>query len=250
MDPPSGEVEPAGKVSGLFATTHWSVVLAAGDGESHEAAQALETLCGTYWYPLYAYVRRRGHGHEDAQDLTQAFLLQLLERKSFARVDRGKGRFRSFLLAGLNYFLADARDRVSAQKRGGGRPIPSFDAQTAEQRYRLEPVDDLSPDKLFERQWALALLGQVLARLEEEFREAGKDRLFQQVRVFLVAGRGEATYTQVATELGLTREAVKKAVQRMRHRYYALFREAIAETVADPAEVADEMRYLCAVMAG
>ena len=111
-------------------------------------------------------------------------------------------------------------------------------------------MDDLSPDKLFERQWALALLGQVLARLEEEFREAGKDRLFQQLRVFLVAGRGEATYTQVATELGLTREAVKKAVQRMRHRYYALFREAIAQTVADPAEVADEMRYLCAVMAG
>ena len=196
------------------------------------------------------YVRRRGHGHEDAQDLTQAFLLQLLERQSFARVDRGKGRFRSFLLAGLNYFLADAHDHVSAQKRGGGQPALSFDAQTAEQRYRLETVDDLSPDKLFERQWALALLDQVLAPLEKEFCETGKAGLFQQLRVFLVARRGEATYAQVAAELGLTGEAVKKAVHRMRHRYYALFREAIAQTVADPAEVADEMRYLCAVMAG
>ena len=250
MDTPSDGVEPPAKGSGLFTTTHWSVVLAAGLSESPQAAQALETLCGTYWYPLYAYVRRRGHGHEDAQDLTQAFLLQLLERKSFGRADPGKGRFRSFLLAGLNYFLADARDRVSAQKRGGGQPILSFDAQTAEQRYRLEPVDYLSPDRLFERQWALALLGQVLARLEEEYREAGKDRLFQQLRVFLVAGRGEATYAQVAAELGLSGEAVKKAVHRMRQRYYSLFRETIAQTVADPAEVADEMRYLCTMMAG
>jgi DNA-directed RNA polymerase specialized sigma24 family protein len=193
-----------------FATTHWSVVLAAGQSESPQAAQALETLCSTYWYPLYAYVRRRGHGHEDAQDLTQAFLLQLLERRSFARVDRGKGRFRSFLLAGLNYFLADAHDHVIAQKRGGGQPTLSFDAQTAEQRYRLEPVDDLSPDKLFERQWALALLDQVLARLEKEFCETGKSGLFQQLRVFLVAGRGEPTYAQVATELGLTGAASRK----------------------------------------
>jgi RNA polymerase sigma-70 factor (ECF subfamily) len=233
----------------VFATTHWSVVLAAGQTESPQAAQALETLCRTYWYPLYAYVRRRGHGHEDAQDLTQAFLLQLLERKSFARVRRDNGRFRSFLLAGLNYFLEDAHDYASAQKRGGGQSVFSFDAQTAEQRYRLEPVDELSPDRLFERQWALALLDQVLARLEQEFREAGKAGLFQRLRGFLVAGRGEATYAEMAAGLGLSNEAVKKAVQRMRHRYYALFREAIAQTVADPAEVAGEMRYLCAVMA-
>ncbi|MHC1765138.1 MAG: RNA polymerase sigma factor [Verrucomicrobiia bacterium] len=250
MNSPGHLGEPSAKGSGLFTTTHWSVVLAAGQSDSPQAAQALETLCGTYWYPLYAYVRRRGHGHEDAQDLTQAFLLQLLERRSFARVDRGKGRFRSFLLAGLNYFLADAHDHVSAQKRGGGQPTLSFDAQTAEQRYRLEPVDALSPDKLFERQWALTLLNQVLGHLEKEFCETGKSGLFEQLRVFLVAGRGEPTYAQVATELGLTGEAVKKAVHRMRRRYYALFREAIAQTVADPAEVADEMRYLCAVMAG
>ena len=249
MNSPSDGVESSAMVAGLFTTTHWSVVLAAGQSDSPQAAQALETLCGTYWFPLYAYVRRRGHGHEDAQDLTQAFLLQLLERQSFARVDRAKGRFRSFLLAGLNYFLADAHDRVSAQKRGGGQSALSFDAQTAEQRYRLETVDDLSPDKLFERQWALALLDQVLARLEKEFCETGKAGLFQQLRVFLVASRGEVSYGEVAAELGLTGEAVKKAVHRMRYRYYALFREAIAQTVADPAEVADEMRYLCAVMA-
>ena len=224
--------------------------MAAGLSDSPQAAQALETLYGIYWYPLYAYVRRRGHGHEDAQDLTQAFLLQLLERRAFARVDRSKGRFRSFLLAGLNYFLADARDRARAQKRGGGQPVLSFDAQTAEQRYRLEPVDDLSPDKLFERQWALALLDDVLARLEQEFSAAGKSGLFQQLRVFLVAGRGEDTYAEIAAGLGLSSEAVKKAAHRMRHRYYALFREAIARTVADPAEVEDELRYLCAVMAG
>ena len=127
----SDGVEPSAKGSMLFTTTHWSVVLAAGLSESPQAAQALETLCGTYWYPLYAYVRRRGHGHEDAQDLTQAFLLQLLERKSFTRVDPAKGRFRSFLLAGLNYFLADHRDRATAQKRGGGQHFLSFDAQTA-----------------------------------------------------------------------------------------------------------------------
>ena len=223
--------------------------MAAGLSDSPQAAQALETLCGLYWYPLYAYVRRRGHGHEDAQDLTQAFLLQLLERRAFARVDRSKGRFRSFLLAGLNYFLADARDRARAQKRGGGQPDLLFDAQTAEQRYRLEPVDELSPDKLFERQWALALLDQVLARLEKEFCEAGKAGLFQQLRVFLVAGPSEASYAEVATGLGLSTEAVKKAVQRMRHRYYALFREAIAQTLASPVEVEDELRYLCAVMA-
>jgi len=246
----SDGAEPAAKGSGLFTTTHWSVVLAAGQNDSPQAAQALETLCGTYWYPLYAYVRRRGHGHEDAQDLTQAFLLQLLERRSFARVDRGKGRFRSFLLAGLNYFLADAHDHVSAQKRGGGQPTLSFDAQTAEQRYRLEAVDDLGPDRLFERQWALVLLDQVLARLEQEFREEKKAELFHRLHPFLVAGTGLETYANAAPALGMTEEAFKKAVQRFRRRYHELFREEIAKTIADPAELEDELRHLCAVMSG
>jgi RNA polymerase sigma-70 factor (ECF subfamily) len=236
--------------SGEFTTTHWSVVLAAGQGDSPQAAAALESLCRAYWYPLYACVRRRGYGHEDAQDLTQGFLLQLLERRSFARVDRGKGRFRSFLLAALNYFLADEHDRARAQKRGGGAPVLSFDAQVAAQRYGLEPADPLSPDKLFDRQWALALLDQVLARLEREFHEAGKAELFQRLRGFLVAGSGEETCAEAAPQSGLTREAFKKAVQRLRRRYHELFREEVARTLADPAEVEDELRHLCAVMAG
>jgi DNA-directed RNA polymerase specialized sigma24 family protein len=242
---------PGAVAQPLFATTHWSVVLATADQDSPQGAAALEKLCRTYWYPLYCYVRRHGYGHEDAQDLTQGFLLQLLERHSLARVDAGKGRFRSFLLAGLNYFLADHRDRASAQKRGGGQPLLSFmDGSVADERYRLEPVDERSPDKLFERRWALTLLDQVLTRLEQEFRETGKAELFQRLHVFLVAGTGEDSYAAAGAELGMSGDAVKKAVHRMRHRYYELFREEIAHTVADPAEVEEEMRYLCTVMAG
>jgi DNA-directed RNA polymerase specialized sigma24 family protein len=234
----------------LFATTHWSVVLASAGEDSLQAAAALEQLCRTYWYPLYYHVRRRGYGHEDAQDLTQGFLAQLLAHRSFGRADASKGRFRSFLLAGLNCFLADQRDRASAQKRGGQATLAFIDAGDADERYRLEPAEDRSPDKLFARQWALTLLDQVLARLEGEFREAGKLELFQRLRVFPVAGKGEASYAEAGAALGMSGEAMKKAVHRMRHRYYALFREKIAHTVADPAEVEDEMRYLCAVIAG
>jgi DNA-directed RNA polymerase specialized sigma24 family protein len=140
----------------LFATTHWSVVLATANEDSPQAAAALEQLCRTYWYPLYAYIRRRGYGHEDAQDFTQGFLLQLLQRRALKRVERDRGRFRSFLLAGLNYYLADQHDRATAQKRGGGQPTLSFlDGQEAQERYRLEGVDECAPDKLFERRWAL-----------------------------------------------------------------------------------------------
>ncbi len=183
---------PDAVAQSVFATTHWSVVLATADQDSPQATAALEQLCRTYWYPLYCYVRRRGYGHEDAQDLTQGFLAQLLQRHSFARADSSKGRFRSFLLAGLNYFLSDERDRVGAQKRGGGRPTLSFmDPHAADERYRLEPVDERSPDKLFDRRWALTLLDQVFARLEQELREGGKGELFQRLCVFLVAGPSE-----------------------------------------------------------
>ncbi len=233
-----------------FVTTHWSVVLASADTDSPQARAALEQLCRTYWYPLYCYIRRRGYGHEDAQDLTQGFLVRWLESKSFARADASKGRLRSFLLAGLNHFLSDQWDRASAQKRGGGRQTLSFmDTQTADDRYRLERMDERSPERLFERRWALTLLDQVLARAEQEFREAGKGEQFQRLRAFLIAGTGEESYAQVACELGLSREAVKKAVQRMRHRYYELFREEVAHTVADPAQVEEELRYLCGVIA-
>ena len=245
-----GHAEGAGTQVGLFATTHWSVVLAAGESESPPAAEALEKLCRTYWYPLYAYLRRRGYRHEDAQDLTQGFLFQLLERKSFTRVHKGRGRFRSFLLAGLNYYLIDERFRANAKKRGGGGRVFSLDAQTADERYRLEPVDDLSPDKLFERQWALTLLHTVLDRLEQEFREAGKGELFDRLRGLLVAGTVQETYAAAGADLGMTGEAVRKAVYRMRDRYHELFREEIAHTLAEPVDIEEETRHLRAVLAG
>jgi DNA-directed RNA polymerase specialized sigma24 family protein len=235
---------------GVFATTHWSVVLAAGQRDSPAATEALENLCRTYWYPLYAYIRRRGSGHEDAQDLTQGFLLQLLEHDAFNRVERSRGRFRSFLLASLNYYLADQHDHACAMKRGAGQVPFSLDASLAAERYQLEPPDTDSPERLFERGWALAMLDQVLQRLGLEFQEAGKGTLFRRLQDFLVIGQAEARYPDAAADLGMSVDAVKKAAQRMRQRYYELFREEIAQTVADPGEVEDELRYLCEIIAG
>jgi len=235
-------------VGGVFATTHWSVVLAAGRNNTPQAIEALEKLCRTYWYPLYAYLRRRGCSEHDAQDLTQGFFAHLLERRSIQGVEREKGKFRSFLLASLNYFLADERDRASAQKRGGGREAISLDAQEAEQRYRLETVEERSPDRLFERRWAMTLLDQVLTRLAREFTDAGKGELFDRLQPFLVEGTGDNTYGEIAQEVGTTEEALKKAVQRMRRRYHLLFREEIAQTVASPDEVEEELRHLRSVL--
>jgi len=234
----------------VFATTHWSVVLAAANQESPRARAALERLCRTYWYPLYAYLRRRGNGHEDAQDLTQGFLLQLLEHDAFKRVQPSRGRFRSFLLASLSYYLADQRDHAGAIKRGAGQLQFSLDGLAAEERYQLEPPVNDSPDRLFERRWALALLDQVLQRLGQEFQEAGKGALFHRLQEFLVTGQAEAKYPNAAADLGMSVDAVKKAAQRMRQRYNELFREEIAHTVGHPGEVEDELRYLCEVFAG
>ena len=180
--------------------------------------------------------------------MTQGFFAQLLERRSIQGVEREKGKFRSFLLASLKYFLADERDRANAQKRGGGRAVLSLDAQEAEQRYRLEPVDERSPERLFERRWAMTLLDQVLARLAQEFADAGKRELFVRLQAFLVEGTGDKTFAEVAQEVGMTGEAVKKAAQRMRRRYHQLFREEIAQTVATPGEVDEELRHICAVL--
>ncbi len=231
-----------------FTTTHWSVVIAAGGSDPPQAAEALEKLCHVYWYPIYAYLRRRGRGEQDAQDLTQGFFAHLLERRSIQGVEREKGKFRSFLLASLNYYVADERDRANAQKRGGGREVLSLDVEEAEQRYRLEPVDERSPEKLFERRWAMALLDQVLARLGQEFADAGKRELFERLQPLLVEGTGVKTYAEIGRETGMTEEAVKKAVQRMRRRYGELFREEVAHTVANPAEVEEELRHLGQVL--
>jgi RNA polymerase sigma factor (sigma-70 family) len=224
------------------------VVLEAGDADSASDGAAMSQLCRTYWYPLYAYLRRRGHSEHDAQDLTQGFLAQLLARGAIQKVDREKGRFRSFLLTSLNYFVSDERDRAAASKRGGGQKLVSLDAEEAENRYRLEPPDDRSPEKIFEYRWAIALLDEVLLRLEKEFAENGKTDLFEGLKPFLIDGTEGKTYAEVASEVGMTEEAVKKAVQRMRRRYRELFRETIAQTVATADEVEDELRHLCTVL--
>lgn len=233
-----------------FLTTHWSVVLMAGEHGSPNAVEALEKLCRTYWYPLYAFVRRKGHSPHDAQDLTQAFFARLLEKNYVAHADRERGRFRTFLLAALTHFLADEWDKARRLKRGGGREIVSFDAASAEERYRLEPTDQPDAARLYERRWVTTLFDQVLARLEQEFRDTGKGELFDGLKASLLAEDTGPSYAQLGKQLGLTEDAVKQAVHRMRRRYRELFREEIAQTVAGPREVEDELKHLFAVLSG
>jgi RNA polymerase sigma-70 factor (ECF subfamily) len=242
--PAAGEPAPGA----VFATTRWSVVLTARDGRSPQAATALEALCRTYWYPLYAFVRRKGHSPHDAQDLTQAFFARLLEKNYVAQADRERGRFRTFLLAALTHFLADEWDKARRLKRGGGREIISFDAASAEERYRLEPTDQLDAAKLYERRWVTTLFDMVLARLEEEFRDSGKGALFDGLKSSLLSEPDSPTYVELGTRLGMKEDAVKQAVHRMRRRYRELFREEIAQTVDGPGEVDDELKHLFAVL--
>ncbi len=233
-----------------FPTTHWSVVLAAHDTESPEADAALAELCRTYWYPLYAFIRRKGHNPHDAEDLTQAFFARLLEKNYVAQADRERGRFRTYLLAALTHFLADEWDKARRLKRGGGREIISFDAASAEERYRLEPIDQLDAAKLYERRWVTTLFDRVLARLEEEFHDSGKGELFNCLKNSLLAEAGGSSYAQLGARLDLKEDAVKQAVHRMRRRYRELFREEIAQTVAGPGEVEEELKHLFAVLSG
>lgn len=232
-----------------FVTTRWSVVLTAGHSDTTHARAALEKLCQTYWYPLYAYVRRRGHSPADAQDLTQAFFARLLERNWVGRADQQKGRFRSFLLSALNHFLADEWDRVRAQKRGGGvAPLPlQFD--TAETRYGHEPADQVTPESSYERRWALTLLDEVLHRLRSEYEQEGRAELFAALHPCLVGDRTSQPYAELAVELGVSEGTVKSAVHRLRQRYRQLLRDEIAQTVAESGEVDEELRHLFAVLA-
>jgi len=238
-DPHSG---PAPDVA-RFATTNWSVVVAAREGDSVQVREALSTLCSAYWYPLYAYIRRHGHNADEAQDLTQEFFARLLERDFLGTVDRDKGRFRSFLLACCKHFLANERDRTRAQKRGGGQPPVSLDFGTAEDRYSLEPAHNVTADKLFERRWVLTLLDHVLGRLHDEYVSKGKGELFEGLRSFLVGEKG-TPHSRVAVELGMSEGAVKVAVHRLRQRYRELLREEIARTVDNPEQVDEEIREL------
>lgn len=229
----------------VFATTHWTVVLAAGQGNSREAETALEELCGTYWFPLYAFVRRQTPSREDAEDLTQAFFARFLEKNYLEKLNSQKGKFRAFLLASLKHFLANEWDRARSQKRGGGALPLSLDWQHADARYRTtEPADTLSPDKLYDRAWAITLLEKVLARLREEHLPPDKARLFEQLRPFLMVGASAIPYADAGAGLNLTEGAVRVAVHRLRRRYRELLREEVAQTISDTSQVAEEMRTL------
>ena len=232
-------LHPAPAPAAQFTTTHWSVVRAAS-----ESAPALETLCCTYWYPLYAYVRRRGYHPEEAEDLTQEFFARLLAGKDLAGVDRAKGKFRSFLLAALNHFLANEWDRATAAKRGGNQVLISLDDDNAEERYRREPADETTPEKLFERSWARTLLFEAMAGLRAEYAADGKAQQFEQIRCFLTEEAGAGSYEAVAAQLNTSTGAVAVAVHRMRQRYRELVRREIARTVTTPAELEDEIRHL------
>jgi RNA polymerase sigma-70 factor (ECF subfamily) len=232
-----------------FATTRWSLIVAGREPGSPGARQALAHLCDAYWYPLYAYVRRRGHDADEAADLTQEFFARLLEGNFLGGVDPAKGRFRAFLLAACKHFLANEHDRACAQKRGGGRAPLSLDLDGAEGRYRREPAHDLTAEKLYERRWALTLLDRVLGRLREEMAARGKGEQFDRLGVFLLGDRGAPSHGQVAEVLGMTAGAVKVAVHRLRQRYRELIQEEIAHTVQTPDEIDDEIRDLFAFLA-
>jgi RNA polymerase sigma factor (sigma-70 family) len=227
-----------------FLPTRWTIVLTAGQEASPQAQDALATLCRTYWYPIYAYIRRRGHSPPDAEDLTQEFFARLLEKHYLAGIRREGGRFRSFLLAAVNGFLANEWDRIRAQKRGGGQKVLSIDRDTAESRYHLEPAHELSPERIYERQWAQTLLGEVLARLREEYHRQGKSALFAGISASLSQPRGAVPYADLAARLNTTEAAIKMAVQRLRSRYRELLRAEIAETLTRPSDVEEEIRFL------
>jgi RNA polymerase sigma-70 factor (ECF subfamily) len=227
-----------------FATTRWSLVLAAGRESSAESEAALATLCETYWYPLYAYVRRQGYDSAEAQDLTQGFFARLLEKKYVQQVQRERGRFRSFLLASLKHYIINEWDRSRAAKRGGGRKHLRVDFKAGESRYRLEPAGVETPESVFEKQWALALLEQVQEALRDEFRDAGKEDHFDRLSVYLTGETRSASYRELAAELGTTEGAVKVAVHRLRKRFRSRLREEIAQTVSSEADIDDEIRAL------
>jgi len=227
-----------------FATTHWSVVLAAGHDSSPGVQEALEKLCRSYWYPLYGYVRRQGHSPEDAQDLTQGFFARLLEKKFLQLANRERGKFRSFLLTSLKHFLVHEWERTKTAKRGGAHAHLSWDQASAEERYQLEPASELTPEKIFDQRWAFILFQQALTRLRDEYAVAGKGAQFDQLRNYLSAEVGDGGYASAAERLGMTTGAVAVAVHRLRQRYGELVYGEIAHTVANPAEIEDELRYL------
>jgi RNA polymerase sigma factor (sigma-70 family) len=243
-----GDPESAGTRASLFATTHWSVVLQAGQEESPQAAEALDQLCRTYWYPLYAYVRRQGHAPEDAQDLTQAFFAHLLSKDFLRGVGPEKGRFRSFLLTCLKHFLADEWKKAHTAKRGGAGAELLLDWEAAERRYAIEGRVETTPESLYERRWAIGVLDHALDRLRAEAVASGRQAVFDQLQRCLLGERTTEDYAQLGARLGLSETAVKVTVHRLRQRYRELLRDQVAQTVTRPQEIEDEMHYLLEVV--
>ena len=231
-----------------FNTTHWSVVLMAGQESSPEASAALERLCRTYWYPLYAYCRRQGCAPPDGEDLTQQFFAAFLEKKSFSLADPDRGRFRNFLLASFRHFLANEHHRNRTAKRGGRFAFVSWDDADLETHYQNEAADRFTAEKLFDQTWAFTLLGKVMKDLRAEHVGAGKDQLFDALEVFLTGEKAETTYEQIGADFQMSESAVKMAVSRLRQRYGQLLRQEVAHTVTNPAWVEDELRHLVQVL--
>ncbi len=230
-----------------FTTTHWSVVLTA-QGESPGAHEALEKLCRIYWRPIYAFLRRQGFGPQEAEDITQGFFAQLLERKSFDAVRKEKGRLRSYLLGALKYFVVDEQRRAMAVKRGKGQRLIPLEELRADERIEMEPADPMTAEMIYERRWALTVLERVLSRLKDEYVAAGNAALFDSLKELLPDEPGSPSQAEIATRLGMTENAIRQAFYRFRQRYQSLLREEIANTVATPGDIEDELRHLIAVL--
>ncbi len=235
---------PERTASGRFPTTHWSRVVAAGGPSGPKARESLTTLCTAYWYPLYAYIRRRGHSPEEAQDLTQDFFARILEKGLFAEAEPGRGRFRSFIRTVCAHYLSNRHARESAIKRGGGRPAISIDAIDAEGRYVRELAHELTAERIFDRSWALTLLDRVFSQLQAEYEDAGRVETFETLQVFLTEGPRAVSHASIADRLGMTEGAVRVAVHRLRRRYGDILRREIAATLDDPSQIDDEIQGL------
>ena len=227
-----------------FATTRWTLVLDARGPLTPKAQEALAVLCDLYWYPLYAYLRRRGHSADDAQDLTQGFFTRLLEKGSLPAADRSRGRFRSFLLASLDHYVSNERDRQGAQKRGGGTVTIALDGCAAEERYRLEPADRWTPERIFDRNWALTVLDRVMSRLTKELQAEGRGELFARLKPCLIGEPDHLPYQVLAEQLGTTEGAVKVAIHRLRRRFRERLHDEVAQTVRDVDDVDLELQHL------
>jgi RNA polymerase sigma-70 factor (ECF subfamily) len=233
-----------------FLSTHWSIVLRAGRANDSDARAALAFLCQRYWYPLYVFLRRHGIGPERAEDVTQGFFARLIEKQILERAKPSRGRFRSFLLASLRNFLANESDRAAARKRGGGRPVLSLDIKAGEAKLRFEPSHEQTPEKIFNRAWAVQLLEWVVGRLRQEFADQGKAGEFDVLQAFLAGKHADAAYQRAAAELGRSLAAVRQAAHRLRKRYRELLRAEVAETVSGENEIDDEIRWLFAALGG